>query len=76
MSMSSLLKDDYLLLSYVKPYRHIGTSSIGRWIKTVLELGGVDTEKFKAHSTKSAATSRASRLIPTEEILKHMGWLC
>lgn len=64
----------HLLLSYVKPYRHIGASSIGRWIKTVLGASGVDTAKFKAHSTRSAAASKASRLIPTDDILKHIGW--
>ena len=35
----------------------------------------MDTAKFKPHSTRSAVASRASRLIPTDEILKHMGWL-
>ena len=64
----------HLLLSYVKPYRHIGASSIGRWIKTVLGASGVDTAKFKAHSTRSAAASKASHLIPTDDILKHIGW--
>ena len=64
----------HLLLSYVKPYRHVGTSSIGGWVKTVLGASGVDTAKFKAHNTRSAAASRASRLIPTDEILKHIGW--
>ena len=63
----------HLLLSYVKPYRHIGASSIGRWIKTVLGASGVDTTKLKAHSTRSAAASKASRLIPTDDILKHIG---
>ena len=64
----------HLLLSYVKAYRHIGASSIGRWIKTVLGASGVDTAKFKAHSTRSAAASKASGLIPTDDILKHIGW--
>ena len=64
----------HLLLSYIKPYRHIGASSIGRWIKTVLGASGVDTAKFKAHSTRSAAASKVSRLIPTDDILKHIGW--
>ena len=64
----------HLLLSYVKPSRHIGASSIGRWIKTVLGASGVDTAKFKAHSTRSAAASKASHLIATDDILKHIGW--
>ena len=34
----------------------------------------MDTAKFKAHSTRSAAASKASRLIHTDDILKHIGW--
>ena len=63
-----------LLISYAKPYRPIGTSTIGRWIKTILGLSGVDTTTFKAHSTRSAAVSKANQMIPVDTILKHVGW--
>ena len=39
-----------------------------------MEASGVDTTKFKAHSTRSAATSKISYYKPTDEILKHIGW--
>ena len=34
----------------------------------------MDTAKFKAEGTRSVAASKASRLIPTDDILKHIGW--
>ena len=63
-----------LLVSYVKPYAPVGTSTVGRWIKNLLGLSGIDTTKFKAHSTRSASTSKASQTIPTDTILKYVGW--
>ena len=44
---------------------------ICRWTKQVLKLSGVDTVRFKAHSTRYAATSLAdSQHIPMDTILK------
>ena len=63
-----------LLLSFVRPHRPVGTSTIGRWIKIVLGLSGVDTTKFKPHSTRAAAVSKAKHTISTDSILKHIGW--
>lgn len=63
-----------LILSYVKPHNPVGSSSIGRWIKTVLCCSGIDTTRFKAHSTRAAATSKASQTIPVDQILQHIGW--
>lgn len=63
-----------LMLSYVKPHHPVGTSSIGRWIKTVLSASGIDINKFKPHSTRAAAVSKASKSITTDEILQHIGW--
>ena len=61
------------MLSYVKPYKPVGTSSVGRWIKLVLNPSGIDVKKFKAHSTRAAA-AKASKNTTTDEILKHIGW--
>ena len=46
-----------LLLSYIKPYKEIASSTISGWIKKVLQLANVDTNVFKRHSTRSASTS-------------------
>ena len=48
---------------------------IGHWIKDTLKVAGVDTERFTAHSTRGASTSRAlARGVPIAEILKVANW--
>ena len=47
-----------LLLSYVKPFSPVGSSTVGSWIKNLLEQSGVDTSVFKAHSTRAAKLTR------------------
>ena len=51
--------DDMLLISTIKPDRAIGSQTLGRWIKTVLQLAGVDIDMCKPHSTRHAASSAA-----------------
>ena len=36
----SLRHDDVLLISTIKPHRAIGSQTLARWIKTVLQLAG------------------------------------
>ena len=35
------------------------TSTVGRWIKSVLSSAGIDTLVFKAHSVRGAAVTNA-----------------
>ena len=49
-----------LLVSY-KTYKAVSTSTIARWLRSVLELSGIDTSVFKAHSFRSASASAAFR---------------
>ena len=58
-----------LLVSYIKPYRAVTSSTIGRWIKTMLGQAGIDTELFSAHSTRCASTSKAIAFVSTDVIL-------
>ena len=51
-----------LLLSYLKPDGKVVSSTVSRWIVALLQSAGVDTQKFKAHSTRGAATSASFRL--------------
>ena len=51
--------ENRLFISFQKPYKPVCSSSIARWMKTVLASAGVDTDQFKAHSTRSAAASAA-----------------
>ena len=64
-----------LLLSYVKPHNPISSSSVSRWIVTMLELAGIDTDTFKSHSVRSAsATAAASAGITTNQIMEAADW--
>lgn len=49
-------------LSYEKPHHAITTSTIGRWLKTVLGNVGVDTTKFTAHSNRAPSSSKYNTL--------------
>ena len=42
-----------------KLYRRARTATLGHWIKDTLKMAGVDTERFTAHSIRSASTSQA-----------------
>ena len=53
----------------------ISKQSIARWIKEMLSLANIDINIFKAHSTRSASTSKAERLgLRVEEIMKQGNW--
>ena len=64
-----------LLISYNKPFKRVSTDTISRWLKEVIGLAGIDTKIFKGHSTRSAVTSKASRLgISMKDILERANW--
>lgn len=72
----SLRKEELgLFISYKKPYHRVSKDTLSRWIKTVLKNAGIDTQRFKAHSTRAAATSAAVlRKVPVSDILATAGW--
>lgn len=64
-----------LFISYLKPHYAVTTSTISRWIRSVMFLAGIDIRKFKSHSVRSASTSKAKLCnIPVPEIMKVAGW--
>ena len=64
-----------LFTSYCKPYKAASSSTIARWIRSVLQLAGIDTDLFKAHSTRAASSSAAFTAgMPINDILKAVGW--
>ncbi len=71
---STLRVSTKLLLSYIRPFNAVTSSTIARWIKAVLLQAGIDTLTFSAHSTRSAATSKAAASVPIDAILKTVGW--
>ena len=64
-----------LFISSVKPLSPVSRDTISRWVKTTMQQAGIDTTKFKPHSTRAASTSTASRnAVPLENILTAAGW--
>ena len=63
-----------LLVSYIKLYKAVTSSIIGRWIKPLLQQAGVDTEVFSGHSTSCASTSKALMPVFTDVILATADW--
>ena len=62
-------------ISFCKPFRAVSVDTISRWLKRVLFEAGINVEIFKAHSTRSAATSRAKLDgLSIDSILKTAGW--
>lgn len=69
----NLMNSTRLFVSYIKPYRAVTPSTIGRWIKSILGQARINTELFTAHSTRSASTSKAASTVYTDVILATTG---
>jgi hypothetical protein len=63
-----------LLISFVT-HKAITSSTVARWLKSVLYFSGIDITLFKAHSFRSAAVSAAySGKCSVKSILKTADW--
>ena len=51
-----------LFISMVKPFHPVTSQTISRWIVQMLASSGIDTKRFKAHSTRGASGSKAESL--------------
>ena len=59
-----------LLLSYVNPYKPVGSQTVSRWICTLIRLAGMDV-CYTGHSTRAASTSEAvDNGVPLEVVLE------
>ena len=47
---------------------------MSRWCKTVIELSGIDIQKYSTHSTRSAASSKAKSMGTLLKNIKCAGW--
>lgn len=64
-----------LFISYIKPHNAVTRDTISRWLRTVMKCSGIDSDKFKSHSIRSASASKAKqKFVPIEDILKMAGW--
>ncbi|KAJ8046635.1 hypothetical protein HOLleu_05379 [Holothuria leucospilota] len=65
----------YLLISYKKPFNRVTAQTGSRWLKEVMNAAGINTDVYKAHSTRAAATSSAStRAVSIQDIMAQAGW--
>lgn len=63
-----------LFIAYIKPHNPVTSSTIARWLKTLLQESGIDAT-FKAHSTRGASVSAAAMVgITTNDILQAADW--
>ena len=70
-----LRSSSQLLISFARPFGSISRDTLARWTITVMKEAGIDTSKYKGHSTRGAATSAACRLgVPLNMILKRASW--
>ena len=68
-------ENEKLLLSFIKPHKHVTRDTVARWIRTVLHMSGVDTDKYSAGSVRPAAASKAKAMaVPLQLILAKAGW--
>ena len=68
-------KETKLLVAMIKPHKAISSSTVARWLKSLLEASGIDTLIFSAHSVRGASSSAAASTgISTAEILKAANW--
>ena len=66
---------EQLFLSISKPHNPVVASTIARWLKSVLNLAGVDTSIFSAHSTRGASSSKAAMSgVTLQTILQTADW--
>lgn len=66
---------DQLLLITRGPFTPAARDTVSTWTKTTLAMAGIDTEYYKAHSTRGAVTSKAKLLgIDTNVLLKQACW--
>ena len=68
-------KKQQLLISFKSPHNPVQTCTIARWLRETMEEAGIDTSHYKAHSVRSAATSKArEKGLSTNQIMKAANW--
>lgn len=64
-----------LLLSFIAPHARISRATLARWTITVLQEAGIDTSRFKGHSTRGASASHALRAgVNLNAVMRNAGW--
>ena len=68
-------RENRVFRSFIGKHGPVTSSTIARWLKSCLHKAGVDTSKFKAHSTRAAAATKAAMSgVTVEDIMKAADW--
>ena len=68
-------QETQVFISYNKPHRKVTSSTIGRWLKTIMAMAGIDVKTYRPHSIRAASMSKAFTAgVPISDILKTAGW--
>ena len=70
----TLRASDRLFVITTKEHSSATWLTLGRWLREVLELAGVNSKIYKAHSTRSALTSKAQKYVSTDKVLAAADW--
>ncbi len=65
--------DQFFVISR-PPHRAATSSTISRWLRDILQLAGINVALYKAHSTRSAASSKAKKFVPLDKVLEAADW--
>ena len=69
-----MISHSKLLPSYVKPFKLVTNTTIGRWVKSFLQDSGIDIH-FSAHSSITVSSSYGFLSgLPLNDVLKAGGW--
>lgn len=63
-----------LFIGGIAPHKGISRDSLARWLKTIMQQTGIDTQVFSPHSTRAASTSAGFQRVPLDTILRTAGW--
>ncbi len=56
------------------PHTPATSTTISRWLREVLQQAGINIALYKAHSTRAAASSKASKFVPIHKVLEAADW--
>ncbi|KAG1370665.1 hypothetical protein G6F61_011843 [Rhizopus arrhizus] len=76
---SSLPKDHTLFLTYLdnkdKETSSVRPSTVSNWIKSIMNKAGIDITKYKAHSIRSASSTKAvEKSHSIQTVKQHANW--
>ena len=64
-----------LFLSVNRPHKPVTRSTLTKWVLKMLQLAGIDTQRFQAHSIRAASSSKVASLgLKLSDVLSMGNW--